>query len=112
MIAIGLSKARRYSKKPCLLARDLNDETRNVYWVENASLPCMSCQGNAIDLVSHKEIYALKKKYRVSDKTIRKIQNFYKSDKEVIDLKDLGSQIMLNEIEDKILRTLKTTYRD
>ncbi len=113
MLAVGISKAKKYSREPCLIARNLNDESKNVYWVENASLPCMSCSGNAIDLVSQKEIYALKKKYRVSDKTIRKIQNFYKSDKEVLDLKgDLGSQIMMDEIESTILRHLKTHYRD
>ena len=72
----------------------------------------MSCQGNALDLVSQKEIFKLKKKYRVSDKTIRKIQNFYKSDKEVLDLKDLGSQIMMQEIESVILKELKTKYRN
>ena len=68
----------------------------------------MSCKGNAIDLVSQKEIFALKKKYRVSDKTLQKITNFYKSDKEVLDLKDLGSKIMMEEIEDVILKQLKS----
>ena len=112
MLAVGLNKAKKYSNQPCLICRDLNDPTKNIYWVEDASLPCMSCQGNALDLVSQKEIFKLKKKYRVSDKTIRKIQNFYKSDKEVLDLKDLGSQIMMQEIEQVILKQLKTKYRN
>ncbi len=113
MLAIGKSKASQYSKNPCLLARDLNDTSRDVYFVPDASLPCMSCDGNAFDLIPKKEIFRLKKKYRVSEKTIRKIQNFYQSDKEVIDLKDdLGSRILMSEIEDYILGKLKKNYRD
>ena len=112
MLAVGLSRAKDYSKTPCLIARDLNDSSKNVYFVEDASLPCMSCSGNALDLVTSKQMFALKKKYRVSDKILRQIQKFYKSDKEVLDLKDLGSKIMMNEIEDTILNKLKREYRD
>ena len=112
MLAVGITRAKKYSNKPCLICKDLNDPSKSIYWVEDASLPCMSCKGNAIDLVSQKEIFALKKKYRVSDKTLQKITNFYKSDKEVLDLKDLGSKIMMEEIEDVILKQLKSKYRD
>ena len=46
MLAVGLQQAKLYSKRPCLLAKDLNDESKDVYWVEDASLPCLSCKDN------------------------------------------------------------------
>ena len=115
MLAVGLSQAKNYSKKPCLLARDLNDETKNIYWVEDAALPCLSCKENPLDLVTKKQIYQLKKKFRVSDKAIKKIENFYRSDRETLDLKEhdnLGSRILVQELEDIILGSLKRKYRD
>ena len=114
MLAIGLTKAKNYSKNPCLIARDLNDESKNIYWVEDASLPCLSCKDNPLDLVTKKEIFKLKKKYRVSDRTIKKIEKFYQSDRETLNLKEsdnLGSRILVQEIENIILGSLKRKYR-
>ena len=74
MLAVGLQQAKNYSKKPCLLARDMEDPSRDVYWVEDASLPCLSCKNNTpLSLVTKKQIFALKKKYRVPDKTLKNI---------------------------------------
>jgi len=115
MLAIGLQQAKKYSKQPCLLARDLNDENRSIYWVEDASLPCLSCKENPLDLVTRKQIFQLKKKYRVSDAVIKKIEKFYRSDKETLNLKEhdnLGSRIMVQEIESIILGSLKKKFRD
>ena len=115
MLAIGLQQARNYSKKPCLIARNLNDESTNIYWVEDASLPCISCKdSNPLSLVTKQELFKLKKKYRVRDKTIKKIENFYKSDRETLNLKEhdnLGSRILVGEIENIILGSLKRKYR-
>ena len=116
MLAVGLQQAKLYSKNPCLLARDIEDEARDVYWVEDASLPCLSCKDNTpLSLVSKKTIFALKKKYRVPDRTLKKIQNFYKSDRTNLDLRgddSLGARIMVQEIESTILGSLKRKYRD
>ena len=115
MIAIGLTTAKKYSKSPCLLARDLLDETKDVYWVEDAPLPCISCGDfSPLSLVSKKEIYNLKKKYRVSDAVVKKLERFYASDKDVLNLKQLdslGARIMVSEIENTILGSLKRKYR-
>lgn len=113
MLAIGLEQAKRYSTKPCLLAKDLHDSNKDVYWVEDAALPCLSCKESPLSLVDRKRLFALKKKYRVSDRTFRQIEKFYQSDKETFDFKksDLGTGILIKEIEDIILRTLKTKYR-
>jgi|TARA_B110000196_G_scaffold9779_1_gene8213 hypothetical protein len=115
MLAVGLRQARNYSTKPCLIARNLEDEAKNIYWVEDASLPCLSCKGNPLDLVSKKTLFQLKKKYRVQDKAVQQIQDFYASDKDTLDLKkydNLGARIMVQDIENSILRKLKTQYRD
>lgn len=114
MLAIGLAQAKNYSKTPCLLARDLNDESKNIYWVEDAALPCLSCNDNPLDLVTKKQIFQLKKKYRVSDRVLKKIEKFYKSDKDTLNLKEhdnLGSRILVQEIENIILGSLKRKFR-
>jgi len=116
MLAVGLQQAKLYSKKPCLLARDLHDETKNIYWVEDAALPCLSCKDNSpLSLVTKKQIFQLKKKYRVPDKVLRKIENFYKSDRESLNLKEhdsLGARILVQELESVILGSLKRKYRN
>ena len=115
MLAIGLTQAKRYSKKPCLLAKDLNDESKSVYWVEDAPLPCLSCKDNPLSLVTKKEIFRLKKLYRVPDAVIKKIEKFYQSDKTTLNLKEhdsLGSRILVQDIEQIILGSLKRQYRN
>ena len=116
MLAVGLQQAKNYSKKPCLLAKNLNDESKNVYWVEDASLPCLSCKENSpLNLVTKKQIFALKKKYRVPDSVIKKIERFYQSNRETLHLKGqdtLGARILMQEIESIILGSLKRKYRD
>lgn len=114
MLAIGLSQAKKYSNKPCLLARDLNDDTKDIYWVEDAPLPCISCKDNPLSLVTRKQIFQLKKKYRVSDAVIKKIEKFYQSVKTTLNLKQhdsLGSRILVQDIESIILGSLKRSYR-
>ena len=116
MLAIGLRDAKQYSNNPCLLARNLSDSSKDVYWVEEASLPCISCGDTTpMSLVSKKQLFALKKKYRVKDQVIKKLEDFYASNKTVLDLgKDdnLGSRIMVQEIEQSILGSLKRKWRD
>ena len=114
MLAVGIQQAKLYSKKPCLLAKDMNDESKDIYWVEDASLPCLSCKDNPLDLVTKKQIFALQKKYRVPARVLKKIEKFYKSDRQMLDLKEdnsLGARIMVQEIEGTILGSLKRKYR-
>jgi hypothetical protein len=116
MLAVGLQQAKNYSNKPCLLAKNLNDESKNVYWVPNAALPCLSCKdANPLSLVTKKKLFQLKKKFRVSDAVIKKIEKFYQSDRETLNLKEhdsLGARILIQEIEQTILGSLKRKWRD
>ena len=78
MLAVGLQQAKLYSKKPCLLARDLHDETKNIYWVEDAALPCLSCKDNSpLSLVTKKQIFQLKKKIVLMKMNLQKISSHY-----------------------------------
>ena len=103
MLAVGLEQAKNYSNKPCLLAKNLEDSRKDVYWVPNASLPCLSCKdANPLSLVTKKQLFQLKKKFRVSDAVIKKIEKFYHSDRETLRLKEhdsLGARILVQELE-------------
>ena len=116
MLAVGLEQAKNYSNKPCLLAKNLEDPKKDVYWVPNASLPCLSCKdANPLSLVTKKQLFQLKKKFRVSDAVIKKIEKFYHSDKETLRLKEhdsLGARILVQELEQIILGSLKRKWRD
>ena len=115
MLAVGLEMAKLYSVKPCLLAKNLADESKNVYFVPDAALPCLSCKENPFNLVPKKKLFSLMKRYRVSNKVVRRLQKFYNSDKDAIDLRgddNLGARIMIQEIEELILNSLKKNYRD
>ena len=116
MLAVGLQQAKNYSNNPCLLAKNLNDESKNVYWVPNAALPCLSCKdANPLSLVTKKQLFQLKKKFRVSDAVIKKIEKFYQSDRETLNLKEhdsLGARILVQELEQTILGSLKRKWRD
>ena len=116
MLAVGLPQAKNYSNNPCLLAKNLNDESKNVYWVPNAALPCLSCKDtNPLSLVSKKQLFQLKKKFRVSDAVIKKVEKFYQSDRETLNLKEhdsLGARILVQELEQTILGSLKRKWRD
>ena len=116
MLAVGLQQAKDYSNKPCLLAKNLEDDSKNVYWVPDAALPCLSCKdSNPLSLVTKKQLFQLKKKFRVSDAVIKKIEKFYQSDKDTLNLKELdslGARILVQELESTILGSLKRKYRD
>ena len=108
--------AKNYSTEPHLLAKNLTDPSKSVYYVPDASLPCLSCgDQNPFNLIPKKRLFRLMRQYRVSSKVIKKLERFYNSDKDSIDLRgddNLGARILIQEVEDIILRTLKKKYRD
>ena len=115
MLAVGLPMAKKYSTQPHLLARNLNDPSKSVYYVPDAALPCLSCgDENPFNLIPKKRLFRLMRQYRVSNKVIKKLQRFYNSDKDTIDLRgddNLGARILIQEVEDTILRSLKKKKR-
>ena len=60
MLAVGLEMAKTYSVNPCLLAKNVADESKSVYYVPDAALPCLSCKENPFNLVPKKKLFVRK----------------------------------------------------
>ena len=79
MLAVGLQQARKFSKSPQLIARNLNDERKNLYWVEDSILPCQNCEEqNPLSMLEPERIWKLRKQYGISASVLRKIEACYK----------------------------------
>ena len=117
MLAVGISQAKQFSKEPILIARDLNDDSKHIYWVEDAPLPCQNCDSqNPLSMLEPERIWKLRKTYGISPKILKKIETCYKDPKsESIQLgkagKQLNCRLFLKSIEDDIIKKLKTTVR-
>ncbi len=116
MLAIGLKQAKEYSKTPILLAKCQNHEKHNLYYVPEGILPCANCKTtNPLELLSKKEIYALKRKYKVSAKLMALVSECYANSDDLINIGDecktLSSKIFVEELENKILNRLKKEVR-
>ena len=116
MLAVSLSQAKRFSNDPILIARNLNDESRNLYWVEDSPLPCQNCDENPLSMLEPERIWQLRKKYGIKSSVMKRIEKCYKNpDTEEIDLGNAGKQLncrlFLKSIEDDIIGRLKTEVR-
>ena len=77
MLAVGLKQAKEYSKNPVLIAKCQNNSKNDLYYVPEGILPCQNCETNPLELLTKKEIFALKKKYKVSAKLLKKVEECY-----------------------------------
>ena len=116
MLAVGLKQAKEYSKKPILIAKCQNNEKNNLYYVEEGILPCQNCAStNPLELLSKKEIYALKRKFRVSSKLMKRVEECYSNSETEVNIenecKSLAGKIFVEELESKILNRLKKEIR-
>ncbi len=116
MLAVGLKQAREFSKNPILIAKCQNHEKHNLYYVEEGILPCRNCERtNPLELLSKKEIYALKRKYKVSSKLLKTIEECYSNSETEVNIenecKSLASKIFVESLETKILNRLKKQIR-
>ena len=117
MLAVGLIEAKKFSSSPMLIARDIHNEKKHLYWVEDSALPCQNCKdNNPLKMLDAKRIWQLRKKYKISARVLRKIEACYSNPKsEDIDLgkdgQSLNCRLFLGDIEDDIIRTLKTEIR-
>ena len=117
MLAVSLSEAKKFSNNPVLIARDINDEKKNLYWVENSQLPCQNCPtDNPLNMLTKKQIWTLRKKYKISARVLKKIEKCYQDPKSTeVDLgrecQSLETRIFLEELETAILSKLKTEVR-
>jgi len=116
MLAIGLKQAKEYDKNPILIAKCQNNEKNNLYYVPEGILPCQNCKTqNPLELLSKKEIYALKKKYKVSSKLLKTVEECYSNSETEVKIgdecKSLSGKIFVEELENKILDRLKKEVR-
>ena len=117
MIALGLTQAKKFSNSPILIAKNLTNESKNVYWVEDSSLPCQNCDNaNPLSMLEPERIWKLRKQYGISAKVLKKIEECYKDPKsESVALgkagKQLNCRLFLKSIEDDIIKKLKGTVR-
>ena len=116
MLAVGYREAKKYDKNPILLAKS-NHSSNDLYYVKDGILPCQNCKtDNPLEMLSQKTIFALKKKYKVSARLLKRLEETYKNQESTdIDLgneaKSLNGRIFINEIEKLILNSLKTQIR-
>ncbi len=116
MLAVGLKQAKEYSKKPVLIAKCQLHSKHDLYYVPEGILPCQNCKTtNPLELLTKKEIFALKRKYKVSQKLLRKVEECYSNSETEVNLgdecKSLSGKIFVEELERKILDKLKHEIR-
>ena len=116
MLAISLKQAKQYDKSPILIAKCQNNEKNDLYYCTEGILPCQNCKSeNPLELLSKKEIFALKKKYKVSAALLKKVESCYRDNDTQVDIgkecKSLSGRIFVEELENKILNKLKKEIR-
>jgi len=80
MLAVSLSEAKKYSNNPVLIARDIHDEKKNIYYVEDSALPCQNCpEENPLNMLTKKQIWSLRKKYKISARVLKKLRSVTKT---------------------------------
>jgi len=117
MLAVSLSEAKKYSNNPVLIARDIHDEKKNIYYVEDSALPCQNCpEENPLNMLTKKQIWSLRKKYKISARVLKKIEKCYKNPNSTEfelgkECESLEVRIFLEELENLIINSLKTEVR-
>ena len=103
MFCLGHKLAKKH-QEAFLVAKCLNNPKNDLYVVKEEMLPCDngSAPENPLKLLSKKEIFQLRQKYRVSASLLKKIEECWmNNNKEMVlgdDCKTLGSRIFLEEL--------------
>ena len=115
MLAKSRATALKYTKTPYKICVS-QEPTEEIFYVPDSSLPALdmgSC--DPMSLITPAELYKLKKTYRAPNSLIRKVQECYKKNSDEFDLGDnvsLESSLFITNVEETILRRLKTMYRN
>ena len=112
MFCLGEKQARKY-KNPILVAKCRLNPKNNLYVVKEQLLPCDN-QGtpeNPLELLTKKEIFKLKTKYKVSGRLMHLVEKCYQNTENSINLgdecKSLSGRIFVESLETMILDKLK-----
>ena len=113
MFCLGQKQARKYDKQAILVAKCRLNPKNNLYVVKEQLLPCDN-QGtpeNPLELLTKKEIFKLKTKYKVSARLMHLVEKCYQTTENSINLggecKSLSGRIFIEELESMILDKLK-----
>ena len=113
MLSNDRSTALKYTKTPYLIARSA-EPFEELYWVPDSNLPALNVKCDPMSLISKKELYQLKKKYKVSNRLLQKVTDCYKKNNPEFDfgeMNSLESSLFVSELEDRILSKVKERYR-
>ena len=112
MFCIGEKQSKKY-KRPVLVAKDRLDARNNLYVVQEQILPCenRNTPENPLELLTKKEIFKLKTRYKVSAKLMKAVEHCYQKNDALLDIgkecKSLSGRIFVEELETLILDKLK-----
>ena len=97
---IAFKNAKDFDSKPIPIAIDQSNEF--VFYVRDNDLPAIHPKKSPLEYLSDKEIYALKRKYKVSTKILQKVQACYKNKKDHIELGDancIENRLLIKELD-------------
>ena len=113
MFCLGEKQARKYDKNAILVALDKQNPKNNLYVVKEQLLPCdnNNTPENPLELLTKKEIFKLKTRYKVSAKLMKVVEQCYQKSENTLDIgsecKSLSGRIFVEELESMILDKLK-----
>ena len=111
MLSNSLPIAKQFDKKPILLA--VGDREK-IYYVKDGSHPAIVTDKNPLDLLSQRELFRLKQKYKVSHKVFKRIERCYEKTNKKIDLNGcntINNRLLIDDIENLLLEKLKREYK-
>ena len=114
MFCLGEKQSKKY-RDAKLVAKDRLNPRNNLYVVKEELLPCdnQNTPENPLELLSKKEIFKLKSKYKVSARLMKCVEQAYQKNENKLDIgsecKSLSGRIFVEELENMILDKLKKT---
>ena len=114
MFCLGEKQSKKY-RDAKLVAKDRLNPKNNLYVVKEELLPCdnQNTPENPLELLSKKEIFKLKTKYKVSARLMKCVEQAYQKNENKLDIgsecKSLSGRIFVEELETMILDKLKKT---
>lgn len=105
---LAIKNAKDFDENPIPIAID---EAGNlIYYVNDNELPALKPKKQPLEYLTDKELYALKKKYKVSNRVLQRVQECYRNKHKHIELGDdncLENRLLIQELEDIILMKMK-----
>tara|TARA_B110000438_G_scaffold154304_1_gene148243 strand:+ start:771 stop:1841 length:1071 start_codon:yes stop_codon:yes gene_type:complete len=117
MLSDNYRTAKNYAEKPLKIAMSTEKcggKFQEIYVVPEQTLPSLDLNCDPFSLITRKEMYAIKRRYRIPTSVFSKIKECYREEKSSIDLdsSSIEAKLAFQEIEDLILGRLKKEYKN